>query len=56
MTQEQLALVHINLWSPMQQPMHNGKWWMLTITNDFTQKVWVELLSWKSEITYTFKI
>ncbi|KAH0645559.1 hypothetical protein KY284_033443 [Solanum tuberosum] len=50
-----LDYVHSYLWGPSKVPSLGGKRYMMTITDDFSRKVWVYFLRHKNEAFLKFK-
>ena len=52
---EQLELVHTNLCSPMQEKLVAGSLYFLTFIDNFSRKIWVYFIKYKSETFSKFK-
>jgi len=52
---EQLELVHTNLCGPMQEKSVAGSLYFLTFIDDFSRKIWVYFIKYKSETFSKFK-
>lgn len=50
-----LDYIHSDLWGPSKVPSFIGKRYMMTLTDDFSRKMWVYFLKLKSEALATFK-
>ncbi|KAJ9539190.1 hypothetical protein OSB04_031923 [Centaurea solstitialis] len=54
-TQEILDYVHSDLWGPSQEASLGGAYYMMTIIDDYSRRVWYYFLKHKSEGFSTFK-
>jgi transposase InsO family protein len=50
-----LEIVHSDLCGPMQTPSISGRLYFLTFIDDFSRKVWVYFLKYKSDVFVVFK-
>ena len=50
-----LEYVHSDLWGPSRVPSSGGVVYMMTITDDFSRRVWVFFLKQKNDVLPTFK-
>lgn len=50
-----LDYIHSDLWGPSKVTSYGGRRYMMTIIDDFPQKVWVYFLRYKNETFPTFK-
>ena len=50
-----LEYVHSDLWGPSRVPSRGGAVYMMTITDDFSRRVWVFFLKQKNDVLPTFK-
>ena len=54
-TKHTLSYVHSDLWGPSQVPSYGGARYFITFIDDYTRKVWVYVLKYKSEAFGRFK-